>query len=146
MGKVRAKITGPMNHGQAAAYEFVVDHGQWWPKGSLESGLAATPFGKSLPQDGEKREGSTGNLTRGNFGRRGDYVRLAMTKQGAGLWSSTRGSSERGGAITKVGIEAGCEACSPYVIYRSDGDARHRGKRWVACGGGHLMKPTVSKP
>jgi hypothetical protein len=49
-------------------------------------------------------------------------------------------------ARTVAGIEVGCEAGSPYTIYRSVDDVRHRGKRWVARGGGRLMKPTISKP
>jgi hypothetical protein len=48
--------------------------------------------------------------------------------------------------ITKARIEVRCEAGSPYAIYRTVGDARHHGKCWVASDGGHLMKPTVSKP
>jgi hypothetical protein len=102
-----------MDHGRAAAYEFVLDDGWLWLKGSLGSGLPATRVGKSLSQVGEKREGSTGNLTSSDFGWRGGCIRPATRKHGGGQQSSTRGSSERGGARTKVGIEAGCEAGSP---------------------------------
>jgi hypothetical protein len=52
-------------------YLFVVDHGWRQSKGSPEYDLAATPVGESLPQVGEKREGSMGILTGGNFGRQG---------------------------------------------------------------------------
>jgi hypothetical protein len=53
----------------------MVDH-QWRQlKDSSESGLAATPVGESLPQVGEKWEGSTGILTGGNFGRWGHGIR-----------------------------------------------------------------------
>jgi hypothetical protein len=83
-----------MDHGRAAAYKSVVDHGRWWPKDSVESNLAATPVGKCLPQIGEKREGSMGNLTGGDFGQWGDCVRLVMRKHYGGPRSMTRSSLE----------------------------------------------------
>jgi hypothetical protein len=79
---------------------------------------------------GEKREGSMGMLTSGNFGRQGSCVGPATRKHGGSQQSSTSGASEQGGAITEAGMEVGCEAGSPYAIYMADGDAR----RWE--GGG----------
>jgi hypothetical protein len=52
--------------------------------GSPESGLAATPVGESLPQVGEKREGSTGNLTEGFNGCLGGGGGPTMVDEGGG--------------------------------------------------------------
>jgi hypothetical protein len=48
-----------------AVYGYTVDHGRWWPKGSPESGIAATPVGKTSPRAGEKKDKAMGNLTKG---------------------------------------------------------------------------------
>jgi hypothetical protein len=48
-----------------AVYEHTVDHGRWWPMGSPEFGLAATPVGKTSPWAGKKRDKAMGNLSKG---------------------------------------------------------------------------------
>jgi hypothetical protein len=48
-----------------AVFEYAVDHGRWWQKGSPESGLAATLVGKTSPRAREKKDKTMGNLTKG---------------------------------------------------------------------------------
>jgi hypothetical protein len=72
-----------MDHGRAVAYGSVVDHDSGGRKAH-----------KSLPQAREKGEGSIGNLTSGDFGRRRGCVRLATWKHGGSQQISLRSSSE----------------------------------------------------
>jgi hypothetical protein len=68
----------------------VEDHGWQSSKGSPEYGLATTPVGESLPQVGEKREGSMGILTDGNFGQRGPGFDVAVVMHTSGRRSPLR--------------------------------------------------------
>jgi hypothetical protein len=63
----------------------VVDQRQWAAKGSLESSLAATPVGNSSPRVGEKKEGSTRNLTTAtNGGGETQFGQAARSNCGGG--------------------------------------------------------------
>jgi hypothetical protein len=73
----------------------VVDHGWRQPKGSPEYKLAVTPLDESLPWVGEKREGSMGILTGGNFGRQGPGFNMAAVMHTGGRLSPLRMMHER---------------------------------------------------
>jgi hypothetical protein len=74
-----------------AVYGHTVDHRRWWPKGSPESGLAATPVGKTTPWVGEKRDKAMGNLS-----KNGNQRRIGGMEHGVGAWCwATRGMDKR---------------------------------------------------
>jgi hypothetical protein len=100
----------------------VVDHGWRQPKGSPEYGLAATSVGESLPQVGEKKEGSTGILTGGNFGRRGPGFDVASMMHTGGWHSPLRMMHERRGDERRKGY--GTVECGEGVgaFYRAGGE------------------------
>jgi hypothetical protein len=54
-----------VNHYRMVVYRHTVDRRRWWLKSSPESGLAATPVGKTSLRAGEKMDTTMGNLTKG---------------------------------------------------------------------------------
>jgi hypothetical protein len=54
-----------VNHYRMVVYRHTVDRRRWWLKSSPESGLAATPVGKTSLRAGEKMDTMMGNLTKG---------------------------------------------------------------------------------
>jgi hypothetical protein len=77
-------VHGPVDHDRAVVYGSTMDHGQWWPKGSLELALEADPVSGSSSAVGEKEKGAPGIPTVGEGGRCGAGGRLAMVDRNGG--------------------------------------------------------------
>jgi hypothetical protein len=71
---------GPVDHDRAVVHESMVDHGQRWPKESLERGLGVAPVSRSSPAVEENEEETSGVPTVGEGGRCGAGGRPTMVR------------------------------------------------------------------